>query len=204
MNVEMNTFYEPYLLPKIRMLDREGRGVFAVSCLDFLLPSADAYAASVEGVRRFISGYPVIVKALLATSITEVDVVALSAQAEELIPGEDDANPFAAYADDWLAACAYSFPAVTDEAGQEMLCVARRCYDAVDRAAASLLDVTVYKEDQLLRHHLVQGELSRQQEALRELGTASPSDVLYDRIREQAHQRGVALRDAIARNISLI
>lgn len=199
-NMPPHQFDEPRYLAVLRTLDRPRRGVFAATCLDYLKPCADAYAGSGTAVDAFLSEYPAIADLLLGGSAEGVDVASLSARAGGLIPDEDDTQPYAAYADDWLAVCAMALGAVADPTGREMLSVARRCYDSADRAAADLLDVAVYNEAELLRHRLVQAELGRQWEALEALGSIDPLPAVCLRLREQARRQGVELRDAIAAN----
>ncbi len=155
------------------------RAAFAAACAERLLPAYVAFSA------RTGRGDPAALAEILERIWKDVlgdkrdvkEVRAELARCMALIPGGNDERwvDEQAYADDAASAVAYTLRTLESGEPQEAAWAARRAYEALDHHVMHRLGIE--GEDQILRHPLVQAELSRQRRDLDALlGVARDTD----------------------------
>jgi hypothetical protein len=175
----MHRFDEAHLVATLRGLPASAVVAFAASCATRLAePYRIAQEYLCEGdahiVHRSLDQLW-----LFAREGRDADWNAISEQLVALIPDEDDGSTFThGIIDDALAATAYAARYALDQNVENAAFSARRVYETVDRFAGLALRVTGFDqtvETLLLESAVVQNELARQENDLRDL-CATPAD----------------------------
>jgi uncharacterized protein YjaG (DUF416 family) len=188
----MLDFDEVRLTNRLEKMNPIARVVFAASCATRLLPSFEEYALSFSpnklGTLRKVLDQ---IWLLLARGMWHDS--SLQDTLEEvmaIIPEEHDSwTPLHAYAEDAVAATAYTLRTLLSSDAKEAGWAARRCYEAVDLAAQGKIDFqpgNKNSEFQLLSHPLIQSELARQEEDMSDLECLSSNEDVFSKIRERA------------------
>ncbi|MBS2018775.1 MAG: DUF416 family protein [Deltaproteobacteria bacterium] len=168
------TFDEERLVRSLEQLPVHARVAFASACAERLRSSYLAFAESTESgdkARAYAELLDRLWADLKGELMPEDDVQRLAEQATALIPDvEDDA--YDAYAEDAAAALSYAWGCRLLVDSQEAAWAARRAYEAVDQFVIRLEGIDLAEpgvERRILEHPLIQAELHRQAEDLRDL-----------------------------------
>lgn len=173
---------EKELIKSLDHLPPELKTVFAAACAQRLLPAYQAFTrvshrgdavgltAILDRVWSALEGAPMTARELtiqLDTCMT-------------LIPKEDDTPwyPEQAYAEDAGAAVAYALRTLSTGKSEEAAWAGRRSYEAIDHYLANKAGIDPRAsggEEALMRHPLMQAELSRQRRDLEDLQRAAQS-----------------------------
>ena len=131
--VSMRTYDEVAILARLAALDRSSRTAFAASCAQRLLPLFERYAVSV-GAPELGARLRVIVGAAWeVASGVEADVQAYQAEAEGLVPSdEEDWFLEIGYGQNAAAAAEYAIRTWLTDDPQEAAWAARQVYELAD------------------------------------------------------------------------
>lgn len=189
----MLTYDEGVLGARLARLGRSARTAFAASCAQRLWPLYRRYAALMRPPHL-----PTLAAALddvwTAVDAGGVDLAAVSATAELMVPDEEDPDWVheSAYAQNAVASIAYAAESWRTDAVQQAVWAARQVYEAADHAAQAALPALDLNspdaEATLLGHPVVQTALAG---IARDLD-AVESGVDWVRLRADARRDGQA------------
>ncbi len=199
-------FDETQLVGILNRLDTEGRVAFAAACAERLLPAYVAFS------NRTGRGEPATLRSILTRLwddlagdlMAESEVQANVKACMELLPREDE-GPWVVeqdFADDAVAATAYTLECRKSGNAQEAAWAARRAFEALDEFVANRENIDWSVPDaearalalaRILAHPLVQAELARQRRDLDELGGVGQGNLrrVLGRFRERAKAEGL-------------
>lgn len=188
----MLNYDEELLMLRLEPLDRSAKTAFAAACAQRLMPLYDRYARQV-GDSSLQQRLAVIVSAAwAAASGRDVEASRLEADAESMVPDEDDEGWTAsrAYAGNAAAAAAYALRAWLTDDPQEAVWAARQLFDAADlayfQANPGLSFVTEEENKASLESPVVQSAISAIQRDLEAIEKATP---WFD-VRQRAEAEG--------------
>lgn len=188
----MLNYDEELLMLRLEPLDRSPKTAFAAACAQRLMPLYDRYARQV-GDSSLQQRLAVIVSAAwAAASGRDVEASRLEADAESMVPDEDDEGWTAsrAYAGNAAAAAAYALRAWLTDDPQEAVWAARQLFDAADlayfQANPGLSFVTEEENKASLESPVVQSAISAIQRDLEAIEKATP---WFD-VRQRAEAEG--------------
>ena len=155
---------EAVILSRLSAVDRSAKTAFAASCAQRLLRLFDRYALSAgtpELAPRLVS---IVVAAWDVASGAEADVAALQAEAEGMVPTDEDGWTLeTGYAQNAAAAAAYAIRTWLSDDPREAAWAARQVYDLADYAVLQgrpALDLNAPEsEAQVLESETVQNAL---------------------------------------------
>jgi uncharacterized protein YjaG (DUF416 family) len=190
----MQRYDEADLVRRLGRLTKAHRVAFAAACAERLLPSFDAFwrrghegAAPLRGILDRVwadaSGEP----SLGADLQAQLDACMA------LIPDQDDDTWDAGhpYADDAASAVAYALRTIKSGEAQEAAWAARRAYEAVDHFVMHRLGIE--DEEAIMRHPMMQAELTRQRRDLDDLTAGGDSPDLVRTLRARAAADSAAM-----------
>lgn len=188
----MLKYDEKLLKLRLEPLDRSAKTAFAAACAQRLMPLYDRYARQV-GDSSLQQRLAVIVSAAwAAASGRYVEASRLEADAESMVPDEDDEGWTAgrAYAGNAAAAAAYALRAWLTDDPQEAVWAARQLFDAADlayfQANPGVSFVTEEENKASLESPVVQSAISAIQRDLEAIEKATP---WFD-VRQRAEAEG--------------
>lgn len=188
----MLNYDEELLMLRLEPLDRSAKTAFAAACAQRLMPLYDRYARQV-GDSSLQQRLAVIVSAAwAAASGRDVEASRLEADAESMVPDEDDEGWTAsrAYAGNAAAAAAYALRAWLTDDPQEAVWAARQLFDAADlayfQANPGVSFVTEEENKASLESPVVQSAISAIQRDLEAIEKATP---WFD-VRQRAEAEG--------------
>ena len=188
----MLKYDEELLMLRLEPLDRSAKTAFAAACAQRLMPLYDRYARQV-GDSSLQQRLAVIVSAAwAAASGRDVEASRLEADAESMVPDEDDEGWTAsrAYAGNAAAAAAYALRAWLTDDPQEAVWAARQLFDAADlayfQANPGVSFVTEEENKASLESPVVQSAISAIQRDLEAIEKATP---WFD-VRQRAEAEG--------------
>lgn len=188
----MLNYDEELLMLRLEPLDRSAKTAFAAACAQRLMPLYDRYARQV-GDSSLQQRLAVIVSAAwAAASGRDVEASRLEADAESMVPDEDDEGWTAsrAYAGNAAAAAAYALRAWLTDDPQEAVWAARQLFDAADlayfQANPGVIFVTEEENKASLESPVVQSAISAIQRDLEAIEKATP---WFD-VRQRAEAEG--------------
>lgn len=133
--MSLRRYDEREILSRLSALDRSAKTAFAASCAQRLLPLFERYARSV-GAPELAPRLAAIVDAAWdVASGAEADVAARQAEAEGMVPTDEDGWTLeAGYAQNAAAAAAYAIRTWLTDNPQEAAWAARQVYELADYA----------------------------------------------------------------------
>ena len=190
---------EQDLIRSLNTLAPRLKTVFAASCAQRLLPAYGSFTAKSErgDPPRVAAILERLWSALTGKAMSPEEITVHLETCMSLIPAEDDEPWFEeqAYAEDAGAALAYALRTLAGGKSEDAAWAARRSYEAVDHYLTHHLGLDSSGpggEEQLMRHPLMQAELSRQRRDLGELQqTPDAADpAIVERFRARAVAEG--------------
>ena len=124
------------LMLRLEPLDRSAKTAFAAACAQRLVPLSDRYSQQVGDSLREQRLAVIVSAAWQAASGRDIDATRLKAEAEAMVPDEDDEGWTAGrtYAGNAAAAAAYTLRTWLTNDPQEAAWAARQLFDAADLA----------------------------------------------------------------------
>jgi uncharacterized protein YjaG (DUF416 family) len=169
--------YDATLRVSLRYLPHHVQAAFAAACAERLYPS---YAGFLAATRRDDGG--IVRQALdlawegaMAQAMPGVDSNALVERCVALIPSDGGDDVIPPHADDAIASAAYALQAAAGLDNGEAGWAAQRVTDALDNYLLSTeIDIDAAEAEQRVWHHpLIQAEVTRREDDLRQLGDTS-------------------------------
>ncbi|MGX9899078.1 DUF416 family protein [Arthrobacter sp. SA17] len=132
----MIDYDEMLLMLRLEPLDRSAKTAFAAACAQRLVPLSDRYSQQVGDSLREQRLAVIVAAAWQAASGRDIDATRLKAEAEAMVPDEDDEGWTAGrtYAGNAAAAAAYALRTWLTNDPQEAAWAARQLFDAADLA----------------------------------------------------------------------
>lgn len=184
---------------KLSQLEVRRRALFAAMTTERLASFFRHYASSnPDELQTFNAGLDYVWSRIEATSnLTDKDQDARqSSIIEKILPSEDDLTPYAAQANDAVAALLYSIQSLTEENSKVAAWAAQRAYDSVDAIVNQLPDSSGnIPTDFIDSHPLLDSELSQQKADLSAAKDAQLGD--FPAVRAHAAKVGEALLEKI-------
>lgn len=188
----MLEYDEMLLMLHLEPLGRLAKTAFAVACAERMLPLSDRYARRVGDSRREQRLAAIVLAAWQAASGSDVDATGLEAEAEAMVPDEDDDGWTAcrSYAGNAAAAACYALRTWLTDDPQQAAWAARQMFDAADlayfQANPSGGISTEAEEKASLESTVVQSAISAIQRDLEAVKNAW----LLSELRQRAQQEG--------------
>lgn len=132
----MLEYDEMLLMQHLEPLDRHAKTAFAAACAERMLPLSDRCVRQVGDSLREQRLATIVVAAWQAASGNDVDATALEAEAEALVPDEDDEGwtASAGYAGNAAAAACYALRTWLTNDPQQAAWAAQKIFEAADLA----------------------------------------------------------------------
>lgn len=188
----MIDYDEMLLMLRLEPLDRSAKTAFAAACAQRLVPLSDRYSQQVGDTSREQRLSVIVAAVWQAASGRDIDATRLTAEAEAMVPDEDDEGWTAGrtYAGNAAAAAAYAVRTWLTNDSQEAAWAARQLFDAADLAyfqANPGGDFTAEAEEKAsLESPVVQSVISAIQRDLEAIENARP----WSELRQRAQLEG--------------
>lgn len=188
----MIDYDEMLLMLRLEPLDRSAKTAFAAACAQRLVPLSDRYSQQVGDTSREQRLSVIVAAVWQAASGRDIDATRLAAEAEAMVPDEDDEGWTAGrtYAGNAAAAAAYAVRTWLTNDSQEAAWAARQLFDAADLAyfqANPGGDFTAEAEEKAsLESPVVQSVISAIQRDLEAIENARP----WSELRQRAQLEG--------------
>ena len=133
---QMIDYDEMLLMLRLEPLDRSAKTAFAAACAQRLVPLSDRYSQQVGDSLREHRLAVIVSAAWQAAAGRDIDATRLRAEAEAMVPDEDDEGWTAGrtYAGNAASAAAYAVRTWLTNEPQEAAWAARQLFDAADLA----------------------------------------------------------------------
>jgi hypothetical protein len=183
----MLNFDEKQLILRLEPLERSAKTAFAAACAERLVPLSDRYAQRLGDSSRQQRLAVIVSAAWQAASGREINSSRFEAEAESMVPDEDDEGWTAGrtYAGNAAAAAAYALRAWGTNDPQEAVWAARQLFDAADLAYSQLNPgsgfMTEAEQKAALESPILQSAISAIQRDLAAIENAWPSSELRQR-----------------------
>jgi hypothetical protein len=183
---------EGEIVARLSLVDRHAKSAFAASCAQYLLPLFERYAHAIGGSEMAARLSAIVAATWEVADGAERDVAAFQAEAESMVPSDDD---------DWIletgygqsaaAAAAYAIRTWLTDDPQEAAWAARQVYEVADYAAlqsSSAADLNVSDDGLgIAGSAVVQSALATLDRAL---STVESSQQTWDSLRADASACG--------------
>ncbi len=181
-------------------LDRFAKTAFAAACAERMLPLSDRYARQVgDPLREWRLGV-IVLSAWQVASGRDVDATGLEAEAEAMVPDEDDEGwtAGAGYAGNAAAAAGYAIRTWRTNNPQHAAWAARQIFDAANLAYLQANPggsfMTKAEEKASFESAVVQSAISATQRDLESVRNARPLSELRQRARKEGQEWAAAVR----------